>query len=155
MMSSPSTILRLSRSRSRALLSAVSMTALLTFSGCSSLPQLDIRTAPVDAPRPAALPNIPNPKPIETALVEWVVLTPERLPTEDGWVYYGLTPEQYETLARNMAEILRGVRAAQWRLEYSRGEGNLDGAGNQGAGGGHGSGGGAEGGASGGAEVTA
>jgi hypothetical protein len=54
-------------------------------------------------------------------------MTPDRMPEGDGWVYYGLTPRQYEILAKNMADILRWVKEAEWRLQYYRGEGEIDG----------------------------
>lgn len=70
---------------------------------------------------------MPNPQKINTSPVKWLVITPDRLPKGEGWVYYGLTTQQYEVLARNMADILRWVREAQWRLDYYRGETGLDG----------------------------
>lgn len=42
-------------------------------------------------------------------------------------MYYGVTPKNYEVLARNMADILRWVKEARWRLDYYRGEGLFDG----------------------------
>lgn len=42
-------------------------------------------------------------------------------------MYYALTPDQYETMSKNMSDILRWVREAQWRLDYYRGEGPTDG----------------------------
>jgi hypothetical protein len=80
----------------------------------------------VDVPRPEAHPAVPNPEPVQIAPIEWKVITRDRLP-EGEFVLYGLTPRQYETLARNMADILRWVKEAQWRLEYYRGDGQLDG----------------------------
>jgi hypothetical protein len=90
----------------------------------------------VEIERPPETPKLPNPKPIETAPIKWFVMTPDRLPEAEVWVYYGLTTEQYEVLARNMADILRWVREAQWRLNYYRGEGQLDGHGPSGGAGG-------------------
>ena len=86
-----------------------------------------MKTVAVEVDRPDARPAVPNPESIDTAPIKWFVMTPERLPTKDGWVYYGLTPEQYEVLARNMADILRWVKETKWRLDYYRGEGQLDG----------------------------
>jgi hypothetical protein len=77
--------------------------------------------------KPQEKPPVPNPRPIETSPIEWFVITPDRLPNGENWVYYGITPKQYETLSRNMADILRWVKEAQWRLQYYRGEGKLDG----------------------------
>lgn len=121
------TISTLCRSPSRASLSVVSILALLTFSGCSSLP-LQVTSTPADIERPVEKPVIPDPQPINTAPVKWLVLTPDRLPKGGAWVYYGITPQQYEVMARNMADILRWVKEARWRLDYYSGKGGLDGA---------------------------
>lgn len=67
-------------------------------------------------------PAVPNPAPVDLNSVQFEVLTEKTLPSTDGWVYYGLTPKDYETLAKNMAEILRWVQEAQWRLDYYRGK---------------------------------
>ena len=88
---------------------------------------MEVRTVPIEIERPPERPNIPNPKPIELIPFEWEVLTPEKLPDEESWVRFSLTVAAYEDLARNMAEILRWVNEAQWRLDYYRGEGALDG----------------------------
>lgn len=62
--------------------------------------------------------------------VQWVVLTPDRLPSGNSWVIFGLDPRDYEALALNMADILRWIREARWRLRYYKGE--IDGLGDQG-----------------------
>lgn len=72
-------------------------------------------------------PNLPNPQPIDLNNYKFKVLTETTLPKESGWVYYGLTPGQYEILARNTAEMLRWVKEANWRLRYYRGDAGLDG----------------------------
>ena len=100
---------------------------------------MDVQTAPVEASKPEARPALPNPQPIQTSPFKWNVL----VVTKDdagNWIvtnppknirdtqpYYVITPEAYEVLARNMADIIRWVKEAQWRLDYYRGEGNLDG----------------------------
>lgn len=33
-------------------------------------------------------------------------------------VYFALTPKEYEELSLNMADILRWVKEARWRLDY-------------------------------------
>jgi len=61
----------------------------------------------------------------------FVVLTPETVPLNEeyepereqifegiNWVYFGITPENYEVLSRNQAEALRWVKEAMWRLQY-------------------------------------
>jgi hypothetical protein len=88
---------------------------------------VETRTAPVDLNRPPDRIAVPRPKPINTAPIKWKVLTEENIPTDKGWVYYGITPEQYEVLSRNMADILRWVQEAEWRLNYYSGTGKLDG----------------------------
>lgn len=72
--------------------------------------------------RPQARPPIPNPAPVRTRPVEWRVLTPDRLPEGDDWVYFGVDPQNYENLARNQADQLRYIREADWRLKYYRGD---------------------------------
>ena len=115
---------------------------------------MDVTTTAVDVARPEARPNLPNPKPIETSPMKWEVVVIRRnedgtfsiegLPEGDVLVYYGLAPEQYEVLARNMADILRWVKEAAWRLDYYRGEGSLDGHGAGGTPDGHADDGGAD-----------
>ena len=116
-----------SRATSRFWLSVVSMLALLMFSACSSAPpEVNVKTTAVELEKPDTRPAVPNPEPIDTAPIEFKVLTPETIP--DGeYVFYGITVQDYETLARNMADILRWVKEAKWRLDYYRGEGELDG----------------------------
>jgi hypothetical protein len=87
---------------------------------------VDVKTTAIEVPKPDARPALPNPEPINTAPIEFKILTPETIP--DGeYVYYGMNVRDYETLARNMADILRWVKDAKWRLDYYRGEGELDG----------------------------
>ena len=103
------------------------LAAALLLSACGArLPDIGITTTEIDVPKPDARPVLPNPKPIDTAPIEFKVLTRERLP-EGEFVFYGLSVKDYETLARNMAEILRWVKEAEWRLRYYRGEGEVDG----------------------------
>ena len=68
-----------------------------------------------EVPTPT-LPTLPRPAPIQLVRVEWVVVQ-----TEDGSVF-ALTPEQYENLSLNTAEILRYVREARSQLDYYRQE---------------------------------
>lgn len=76
----------------------------------------------MDLPQPEKTPALPNPQPIDTAPLNWIIVTPDRLPAGDGWVLIALTPKDYETLARNQADTLRWVREAMWRLRYYRQE---------------------------------
>ncbi len=72
--------------------------------------------------RPQETPPLPNPRPIEQRDVEWKVLTPDTLPEGGNWVFFGVTPRDYEDLALNQADVLRFVEEAMWRLRYYRGE---------------------------------
>ena len=71
---------------------------------------------------PPVRPNLPDPRPVDLSTFEFKVLTEKTLPTEPGWVYYGITPEAYETMSRNTAELLRWIQEADWRLQYYKGE---------------------------------
>lgn len=108
-----------------------------------------MQTVPAGISRPDhSRPPVPDPQPIRTTAPKFKVLTTERLPdlfkgAECGppdkhtgmatctlptdWVVYGLDPKQYEILAKDMADILRWVKEAKWRLRYYRGVGGLDG----------------------------
>lgn len=88
---------------------------------------MELISSTTEVKQPDARPPLPNPKPIETSPFKWKVVTRDRLPEGDRWVYYAITPQEYEVLSRNMAEMLRWVREAKWRLDYYRGEGELDG----------------------------
>lgn len=87
---------------------------------------MEVISSSVNIEQPDVRPPLPNPRPIETAPFKWQVITRERLPEGDNWVYYAITPKDYEVLSRNMADILRWVREARWRMDYYRGEGPLD-----------------------------
>lgn len=80
--------------------------------------RLEIFATTVEVPLPDPTPPLPNPDPIVTVPVVWQVISPQRLPESDSWVLYALTPDQYENLSYNMAELLRWVTEAQWRLIY-------------------------------------
>lgn len=64
-----------------------------------------------EIPKPEK-PVLPNPDPIKTLPVEWKVLIVE------GGSIIALDPKQYEILSQNMAEIMRWVKEASWRLKY-------------------------------------
>ena len=100
---------------------------------------MDVTTTAVEIPLPESRPALPNPQPIETQTFKWqvfvltsgeesgtqVIRGPKKL--DGAQAYYAITPKDYEVLARNMAEMLRYVKEAYWRLQYYRGEGELDG----------------------------
>lgn len=75
-----------------------------------------LQSAPLEVDQPKLQP-LPNPTPISTTPFKWKVLPPE---TETGTVYFGLTTKGYESLAKTMADIIRWVEEAQWRLDYYR-----------------------------------
>lgn len=81
-----------------------------------------MRTVQTEVGLPPERPNIPNPDPVDLQEVDWVVLTPDTVPTEEEWVLIGLSPEDYERLSLNQAELLRWITEARWRLRYYRGE---------------------------------
>lgn len=111
------------RSNALASLSLVSMMALIVLSGCSSAPrELEVRTVPTEVARPPERANVPDPQPVNLQEIDWVVLTPETIPENLEWVFIGLTPEDYERLSLNQAELLRWITEAKWRLRYYRGE---------------------------------
>lgn len=86
------------------------MMVLLGLLGCSSAPRQPI----VTTLQPSS-PSLPPLLPIQQLPVHWTVRT-----TEDGQVWFSLTPQDYENLARNFAEITRWVTEAQGQLEYYR-----------------------------------
>lgn len=86
---------------------------------------MDVVTTTIDVERPESKPPLPDPQPINTSPVKFKVLTQETMP-EGEFVYFAMDTRSYETMARNMADILRWVKEAQWRLQYYRGEGGID-----------------------------
>lgn len=81
-----------------------------------------MRTVPEEIARPADRPALPNPQPVEMLDVDWKVVTPDTLP-EGRYVLFALTPQQYESLSLNMAELRRWIDEAMWRLDYYTKEG--------------------------------
>lgn len=88
-----------------------------------------IPSAPLQIERPDETPNVPLPQPADLNPVTWQIITssdPERnaeiLPPTEDWVYYVITPQEYETLSLNQAEMLRWAREAMGQLRYYRGE---------------------------------
>lgn len=53
--------------------------------------------------------------------VQWKVVTRETLPREGDYVFFALTPREYENLAMNWAEAIRWATEAAWRLNYYAG----------------------------------
>jgi len=52
--------------------------------------------------------------------VTWVVVTPDRLPSMDEWVLFGLAPADYERLSQNQAELLRWITEAKRRIDLAK-----------------------------------
>ena len=93
---------------------------LLNSFGCSSakLP-LPVVT---EIPQPESRPNLPDPEPIKTQEVDWIILTDKNI-IKEGEVFIALTPKNYEDLSLTMSDILRWIKEANWRLKYYKGEG--------------------------------
>ncbi len=73
--------------------------------------------------RPPEHPPLPDPRPIhQREGISWRVLTPTTLPEGDDWVFFGVTPQDYEDMSLNQADILRFVEEAKWRLRYYTGK---------------------------------
>lgn len=65
----------------------------------------------IEAERPTR-PPLPTPLSIELMEVEW-----RTVETKSGTLLV-LTPKEFEALSYNLAEILRWVKEAMWRLQY-------------------------------------
>ena len=70
----------------------------------------------VEIPQPTKQ-VLPLPDPIDQVDVTWIVVVPEDQP---GVVWFALTPQQYENLAKNTAETLRWITEAASQLEHYR-----------------------------------
>ena len=93
--------------------------ALLLLSACSNVPQVQpIEIVVPEIKQPPAHHNLPNPKPIKTRSIKWIVLTPGTLPTAKDWVLFCISPEDYQDLSFNQADTLRWIKEAFWRLEF-------------------------------------
>ena len=74
-----------------------------------------------EIPRPETRPNLPDPAPIKTHDIDWKILTEKSIISE-GEAYFALSPKDYEELALTMADIIRWIKEAGWRLNYYKGE---------------------------------
>ena len=93
---------------------------LLIFSGCSSVkPPLPVAA---EILQPESRPALPDPAPIKTHDVDWIILTDKNI-IKEGEVFIALTPKNYEDLSLTMSDILRWIKEANWRLKYYKGEG--------------------------------
>lgn len=77
-------------------------------------------TAPADLPPPPATPYPSPPSGVILQDVDWVVITPDTLPTMEEWVLIGLEPDDYDRLLMNQAELLRWITEARRRMELAR-----------------------------------
>lgn len=121
MICSLNTTLRLLQSRVLVLYNVGSILAVLMLSACSTTSPLVVDVVPLELETPDR-PTLPLPQPITPSDQEWLVLTPETVPEDGQWVYFGVTPQDYEKLSLTMAEIRRWVETAYWQLRYYRGE---------------------------------
>lgn len=96
------------------------MMAVMLLGACSSVRPVEVQAVPLAVDRPA-LPRLPLPPPISTQPVDWLVLTPDRLPPGD-WAAMCVSPGGYETLSLNQADTLRWVTEAFHQLRYYRQE---------------------------------
>ena len=87
------------------------------------MPPLAVNATPTVVEQPPSKPALPNPADLHNVPVKWLLITPDRLPKGKNWVYYALTPQQYEIMSRNEADTIRWVGEARWRLDYYRGTG--------------------------------
>ena len=99
----------LQRLTGAALLLIVLLTLLLIGCGTVPPPQLNVETIAAERPtRPA----LPAPKPVTLSKVEW------RPVQTDAGPMVALTPDQFRLLSYNLAELLRWMHEAMWRLQY-------------------------------------
>ena len=75
----------------------------------------------VEVPIPASKPALPLPAPLNLSQVDWIVITPETIPTGD-YVLFALSKDDFERLTRNMADIERWVIEAMWQIQHYRSE---------------------------------
>ena len=84
--------------------------------------------------RPPEIIALPLPQPIQMLSFKgdpFTILTPETIPINERyedqredifedmeWVFFGVTPSNYEVLSKNQAEVLRWITEAMWRLLY-------------------------------------
>ena len=100
---------------------------LLLINGCSSFSLFGDRTSPQPQVKPVEVVSVakrapiyhpPLPEPIESAAIEWRILSPDVMQAyliaieageEPRVAYYGLTSQSYENLSMTMGEITRYI----------------------------------------------
>jgi hypothetical protein len=75
----------------------------------------------VEIAKPNTRPNLPAPEPIQTRPLKWKVLT-EKDKLVKGQAYIALSTKDYENLSLNLADVVRWIKEARWRLKYYKGE---------------------------------
>lgn len=86
-------------------------------SGCSMFPKApDVVTKPIIVEKPALV--VPNPTPASQMPVEWIVLTQDNFESKmkemaakgQSFVVFALTPDGYQNLSLNIAELRRYIK---------------------------------------------
>lgn len=113
------TILNRLHGKNRLLYNAALIAALLALSSCSSAPLVTQIPVAVEVKSPKKV-HLPKPPPIKAQKISWKVLTSRTLPDDLNWVYFALTPDDYEKLSLTQADILRWVKEAYWRIETNK-----------------------------------
>ena len=111
---------RICHKAAQILLSLALMLALIGLGGCSGAKQVEVVPTVVKTKRPPKVSVVPDPDPIKLGSVKWRVISSKRLPSGKDWVVIGVSPKDYETLAKNEAEKLRWIKEAKSRLKYYR-----------------------------------
>lgn len=83
------------------------------------MPPVTVDRVPLKIDRPTK-PTLPQPEPVQMLPVRWKVVNVQ------GEPYFALSPDQYENLSRNQAEIHRWVQEAFFQLQYYTEEGGSD-----------------------------
>lgn len=76
---------------------------------------------PLEIDRPSDVVPLPDLAALELVPVQFEVMTPARLPDGDDWARFALDGQNYENLARNLAETLAWIEKARWQLDQCQG----------------------------------
>lgn len=80
-------------------------------------------TKPREIPVAVDRPIMSMPEPLNQEPVTWRTLTPQVVETlPPGWVYFALSPEEFERFVRNDTDTTRWIGEARGQLQYYRGE---------------------------------
>lgn len=98
----------------RSLWTLLSIMPLIALIACSPKPQeLLVSTVPEEIERPKTV-VLPMPTPVDLTDVTWVIVT-----RPDGR-YIALTPDDFEALQLNQADVVRYIRESRAQLIYYR-----------------------------------